>query len=102
MLEAMAAGIPIVATDVGGCGELINGRTHEDKKFGACGILTNLASPAETASAILKICREPQTYQSFVEAGIERVKTFYSQQKVVEKYHHDYRVLLETSSVRVG
>lgn len=100
MLEAMAAGIPLVATDVGGCAELIEGRTKEDKQLGPCGILTNLASPAETAAAILKICREPKTYQSFVLSGKARVKELYLQQKVVEKYQNDYRQFLESSPLR--
>lgn len=90
LLEAMAAGIPVVATSVGACRELINGRTREDQKLGPCGLLTNIAAPDETAKAILSICENPETFQKFAEAGVKRATQFYQQKKVIEKYKQVY------------
>ena len=44
-LEAMAAGVPVVATDVGGCREAL----------GTAGLLTPTQDPAATAEAVLRI-----------------------------------------------
>ncbi|MCZ2337915.1 MAG: GT4 family glycosyltransferase PelF [Chitinophagales bacterium] len=46
ILEAWAAGTPVVATDVGACSELINGITPEDKALGAAGEVVAIADPA--------------------------------------------------------
>lgn len=97
MLEAMAAGIPIVATDVGGCQELVYGRTREDQQLGQCGIITNIASPAETAEAIIRICQNPETFNSFVKTGKARVEKFYQQNAVIEKYRQAYDFWLDPS-----
>jgi glycosyltransferase involved in cell wall biosynthesis len=47
-LEAMAAGVPIVATDVGGCREAIGG----------AGLLTRPRAPRATADAILRLAHD--------------------------------------------
>ena len=52
VLEAGAAGIPTVATDVGGCREILYGRHDEQPALGEGGILTDVASPEQTARAI--------------------------------------------------
>lgn len=98
MLEAMAAGIPIIATDVGACSELVFGRTRKDREIGPCGIITNIASPAETAAAVIKICKDPELFSAYAAAGVERVKVFYRQEDVVEKYRHGYRQFIDAST----
>ena len=37
MLESFASGVPVVATDVGSCRELIEGRLPEDRALGPAG-----------------------------------------------------------------
>src|SRR5262249_55766675 len=52
VLEAGAAGIPTVATNVGACHEILFGRSDENPALGAGGILTDVSSPEQTAVAI--------------------------------------------------
>ena len=44
LLEAMAAGVPVLATDVGSCREIIEGATDEDKALGKAGEVVSIAS----------------------------------------------------------
>jgi glycosyltransferase involved in cell wall biosynthesis len=97
ILETMAAGIPTVATDIGGCRELLEGRTPEDKALGVCGRVTNLRAPEETAQAILDLCRNHEQYLQMARIGKIRVKTFYLQEKVLERYGRIYQQLLSSS-----
>ena len=45
ILEAYAWGVPVVATDVGACREMIEGRGEEDRRIGPSGFVTRVAAP---------------------------------------------------------
>ena len=53
ILEAYAAAVPVISTDVGACRELIDGSDGVDSELGPSGIVTRIASPVETAQAIV-------------------------------------------------
>jgi len=90
ILEANAMGIPIVASDVGACMELLNGRIPEDKELGASGLVTGVGSPDETAEAILEILKDPDSYKLMSFVGKERVSLFYGQDDLFAKYLNLY------------
>ena len=53
ILEASCAGIPVVATDVGACRELLVGISQEDQALGESGLVTPVVSPDATARAMI-------------------------------------------------
>src|SRR5207247_9193674 len=57
ILEAGAAGIPVVASDAGACRELLEGRGNADRPIGPSGIVTRLAAPGATAAATARRSR---------------------------------------------
>ena len=59
ILEAYAAGLPVVATYVGACRELIEGGDEADRALGPSGIVTRVANPAETAAVEADPIRSP-------------------------------------------
>lgn len=79
MLEAGAAGIPMVATDVGSCREILEGLPEEAGRFGPGGIVTPLASPASTASAIHSLLSDGALYENASEAIRDRVAHYYNE-----------------------
>jgi len=79
MLEAGAAGIPIVATDVGSCRELIEGSASETPHLGAGGIITPLASPASTADAIFTLLSDNALYETASNTIRERIAQYYNE-----------------------
>jgi len=54
ILEGNCAGVPVVATDVGACRELLMGVSPEDQALGASGLITPVTSPQKTAAAIIQ------------------------------------------------
>lgn len=89
MLEAGAAAIPCVATNVGACDQLINGSKNESPPIGPAGIVTPLVNPEATAEAILKIITHPEFYKQCSENMLKRISTYY----VFEEQHEEYRRL---------
>ena len=61
-LEAMAAGVPVVATDVGGCRELLAGS----------GLVTPVRDPAATAAAVVRLLTDPELRERLAAAGRDR------------------------------
>jgi len=86
MLEAGAAGIPVIATDVGACREMLEGRGDLDRSLGPGGIVTRLAAPAETAAAIVRLARDPRRRLRMGDAGRRRVAAFYRRDDCFARY----------------
>ncbi|MFQ5595367.1 MAG: GT4 family glycosyltransferase PelF [Anaerolineae bacterium] len=94
LLEAMAAGVPVVATAVGGCPELVLGATRPDQALGPAGILTPVRDPGATARAILALCRDVGRWRQASRAGQERVRRYYS----LDQLRAAYRMLYARAS----
>lgn len=90
ILEAFAAGVPCVATDVGACRELIFGRTAEDKAIGRAGLLTKICSPLDTADAVLRVISSAENLLTMGEAGRLRAERHYRQTEIMGKYRQFY------------
>ncbi|MSU49656.1 MAG: DUF3492 domain-containing protein [Opitutus sp.] len=90
ILEAFAAGVPCVATDVGACRELIFGRTPEDKAIGRAGLLTKICSPLDTADAVLRVISSAENLLTMGEAGRIRAERHYRQTEIMGKYRRFY------------
>jgi glycosyltransferase involved in cell wall biosynthesis len=90
ILEGHCAGVPVVATNVGACEELLYGRTAEDRGLGASGIVTAVASPQETADAISRVATDPKLRATMVQSGIDRVERFYREEDLNRTYLEIY------------
>lgn len=82
VLEAMAAGLPVVATAVGGVPEaVVNGLT---------GILVPPGDPKLFAQAIVRLIVDREMAFKMGEAGRKRVEELFSAEKMAEKTFHVY------------
>jgi glycosyltransferase involved in cell wall biosynthesis len=97
ILEAGAAGIPSVATDVGACREMILGRRSESPQLGPAGAVTPLSNPQETAEALAKLLTDKDWYVSCSEAIKQRVRCYYNKVDLDRTYHDLYRDLLSSN-----
>jgi glycosyltransferase involved in cell wall biosynthesis len=85
VLEAMAAGLPVVATQVEGISELvINGHT---------GLVAPRQSPRDLAAAIQKILMDPVAAKVLGTAGQDRARAEFSWETMVAKYERIYESL---------
>lgn len=66
LLDALAAGTPVVATAVGGVPEVLEG--------GRCGRLVNYGDTAGLAAALRSVTADPETTLRLARAGLERAQ----------------------------
>ncbi|MHC4955126.1 MAG: GT4 family glycosyltransferase PelF [Planctomycetota bacterium] len=90
ILEAGMIGIPSIATDVGSCSELLFGRGPEDRSLGSGGFITPMASPGETAKAVLELHAQPELRARMRDSMRARVEKFYDQRDMVAAYGDIY------------
>ncbi len=95
VLEAGAAGVPSVATNVGSCSELIYGRDDESPRLGAGGEVTPLSNPRATAAAIRRLLVDQDWHDKCANAIRERCKVYYDQRAVEQAYGDLYTQLAE-------
>lgn len=89
LLEAMASGVPVVATAVGGVPEVLD--------EGRAGLLVRPGDPLSLARCMLSILRDSKCYQEFAAKGRERVRV-YENTKTVEKYLGLYEEILSNGN----
>jgi len=98
VLEAGAAGIPFVATNVGSCREILEGRADETPALGPGGIITNLVAPGEIAAAIGELLASGDKRRRYGEALRERMRRYYTAEQAASSYRDLYRRLIEAPS----
>ena len=86
ILEAMASGLPVVATEVGGNAELV--------AAGETGALVPAQDPHAMAQALLRYTADAALRQSHGTAGRQRVERSFSIDNMVERYTRLYQSLL--------
>jgi glycosyltransferase involved in cell wall biosynthesis len=92
LLEAMAAGAPIVATNIAGNAEAI--RTGED------GWLVPVQAPAALAETIMNLLTNPERADAFRKSSQQRVEQLFTRQAMLENLAGIYRqVALECQAV---
>jgi glycosyltransferase involved in cell wall biosynthesis len=80
---------------VGACSELLLGVGPDDKALGAGGIVTAMGNPAETASALIHLLRDPALRAEMAAAGIRRTERFYAEEDMLARYREIYRRHME-------
>jgi glycosyltransferase involved in cell wall biosynthesis len=90
ILEAFAAGVPCVATDVGACREQIEGRTDEDRALGAAGRVAPFADARALGNAALELLANFEVWKNCQVAGLERVRRFYAESHMLDEYRAVY------------
>lgn len=93
LLEAGAAGVPSVATDVGCCRELILGRPDEHPNLGPGGAITPLSSPNMTARALRELLLDSEWHERCVESMRARVERYYNKVDIDRTYRALYEEL---------
>ena len=91
LLEAGAAGVPCVATDVGACREIVEGRLDETPHLGLGGRVTPLANPQATAQALAELLLDPALRARCSAAIQARTVRYYSNRTVYAAYEALYR-----------
>ncbi len=95
ILEAQACGVPVVATDVGACRELLFGRTPDDKLLGTAGMLTPICNPEATAQAVIRILQDPTLARQMGNVGKKRIQSYYQMDDLIANYRSIYQSYIE-------
>lgn len=101
LLEAGAAGIPIVATDVGACREIIFGQTDERPSLGQGGYVVSLTNPEQVAEAVYRLLMDKPFYIHCSAVIKKRIESYYQSSRQKNTYREIYDDLLQHSAVEV-
>lgn len=84
VLESMAAGRPVVSTDVGSCRELIEGDVGDT--FGAAGICVPPMHQYKMFQALMEMCQSEEKRKHMGEAGQKRARKYFDIDNMIGKY----------------
>lgn len=83
IIEALASGLPVIATNMGGNADIINPQTN-------CGIMVEYDNAIEMARAILKLMEDEMLRDKFSENALKAVEEQFNLDKVAEKTYNLY------------
>jgi glycosyltransferase involved in cell wall biosynthesis len=92
ILEAMASGVPVIATDVGGNADLV--------LRGTTGEIIAAADPLAMARRLVHMAQGPDQARAMGEAGRQRVVASFSMQAMVQNYQYVYDMQLQRARGR--
>ena len=88
-LEAMACGVPVVASSVGGLPEVV--------EEGVSGFLRAPEDAHGMAEASIRLLTDPELHARFSKAGLQRVRRHFCSKLVVPQYEAYYQEVLKTT-----
>jgi len=91
VMEAMAASLPVVATDTGGTSELVS--------EGLTGYLVPPANSATLEDRLEKLCADPELRIKMGEAGRQRIIERFTADRMVRRFESLYDILLKRIAV---
>jgi glycosyltransferase involved in cell wall biosynthesis len=91
LLEAMAAGLPMIVTDVGGNPEAI---VDED-----CGLVVPARAPDRMGGAIMRLASDPALRRRYGGAAAGRARALFTLERAAEKQAALYRALISGEGV---
>lgn len=89
ILEAMASGLPVVATNVGGNPEIVIDN--------ATGLLIPPGNAEILKDTILSFYNDPEKIKKFGSAGLNRAQTEFSMERMIDSYEKFYKTLVSIS-----
>jgi glycosyltransferase involved in cell wall biosynthesis len=94
IIEAMGAGLPVVATDVGGIPELV--------EHGTTGVLVRPGDATALAGALQQLIADPPRAAAYGRAGRAAAERHYSFDRMVARFEQLYREQLERRAPSPG
>jgi polysaccharide biosynthesis protein PelF len=95
ILEALAAGVPCVATDVGACREQLEGSSEDDRALGHAGRVVPFADDQALSRAAIELLSDEQAWLGCQRVGIARVERYYDERQMLAAYRGVYQRALE-------
>ncbi len=83
ILEAMAAGLPVIATDSGGTAEIVNGRRKS-------GIIITYGDKEALATSIIQLMQNRELADEYIESGYKIVREHFNLDKTSEETYNLY------------
>lgn len=93
-MEAAAMGLPIVATDIRGCRQVVDN--------GVTGLLVPPREPTALADAVLRLAASPAERRAMGAAGMEKARREFDQQRVIDLTLETYERLLRPRALPVA
>ena len=87
LLEAMACGVPVVGSNVGGIPDII--------KHGETGLLAAEKDPEDLADKILKLLDDKRLRKRVIENGLKLVRENFSWDVIAEKFLQVYKEVMQ-------
>lgn len=102
ILEAGAAGVPVVSTDVGSCREMLEGTAFPEDDFGQGGYITDVAAPLETCNALDQLLADDDKRARYGESLRLRVEKYYNADLISQRYAGLYEEAIRLSYLPEG
>jgi len=96
VIESLAAGRPVVATNVGSCRELLEGTNGLKSEL--CGYICPPMDYEAIAAAMKRLCQNPGLREDMGVIGRKRIRTNYVLDDIVSKYRNLYTALYKGNS----
>ena len=96
LIEAMAAGRPVISTTVGGVVDLLGDKREEHDGFALCerGVSVDSGDAAGFAKGLIYLAKNEKLRFSLAEIGREFVNNIYSKERLIEDIRSLYRKLI--------